>query len=103
MDGVWVSGRGSLRWLSVRWPFVPLKVVGAESAFDCGTMPCDAFEADPSDQPSLQRGAPFMQLLHGVSFAAVFADTTAWPAIWGIPEDLYKANLVFDPKSSLAR
>ncbi|GIR68862.1 MAG: hypothetical protein CM15mP74_01130 [Halieaceae bacterium] len=51
------SLEGALRWPLWCAGFVPLKVVGAESAFDCGTMPCDAFEADPSDQPSLQRGA----------------------------------------------
>ena len=37
--------------------FIPLKVVGAESGFDCGTIPCDPIATDASDQPSLQRGA----------------------------------------------
>jgi ubiquinol-cytochrome c reductase cytochrome b subunit len=37
--------------------FIPLKVVGAESAYDCGTMPCDQIELDIQNQPSLQNGA----------------------------------------------
>ena len=32
---------------------LPLQVVGAESAYDCGTIPCDAIEADRSEQPAL--------------------------------------------------
>ena len=37
--------------------WLPLKAVGAESAYDCGTIPCDEFVADASDQASLQHGA----------------------------------------------
>ena len=36
---------------------IPLQVVGAESQYDCGTIPCDPIATDPADQPSLQRGA----------------------------------------------
>jgi ubiquinol-cytochrome c reductase cytochrome b subunit len=54
--------------------FLPLKAVGAESAYDCGTIPCDAFEADPTDKPSLQRGAAlYAELLHGLPLAPVFS------------------------------
>ncbi len=35
----------------------PLKVVGAESAYDCGTIPCEEFNSDFEDKASLQRGA----------------------------------------------
>ena len=37
--------------------WLPLKAVGAESAYDCGSIPCDEFVADASDQASLQHGA----------------------------------------------
>ncbi|GAB1262224.1 ubiquinol-cytochrome c reductase [Aurantivibrio plasticivorans] len=37
--------------------FLPLKAVGAESAYACGTIPCDEFEANFDDKASLQRGA----------------------------------------------
>jgi ubiquinol-cytochrome c reductase cytochrome b subunit len=37
--------------------FIPLKAVGAESEFDCGSIPCDAFKADLGNKESLQRGA----------------------------------------------
>ena len=73
--------------------FLPLKVVGAESAFDCGTMPCDAFRADPSDQPSLQRGAAlyasYCMGCHSLQYSRQPRGQDL-----GIPEDLYKANLV---------
>ncbi len=53
--------------------FLPLKVVGAESAYDCGTIPCDAFEADPTDQPSLQREQLFMPVTVWVPLITVFS------------------------------
>src|SRR6056300_1260388 len=57
MDGGmgFLQSLGTLIFIAVM-TFLPLKVVGAESAYDCGTIPCDAFEADPTDKPSLQRG-----------------------------------------------
>jgi ubiquinol-cytochrome c reductase cytochrome b subunit len=36
---------------------MPLKVVGAESAYDCGAIPCDEIELDAGDKASLQNGA----------------------------------------------
>ena len=36
---------------------LPLKAVGAESGKSCGTIDCDAFEAELTDHASLQRGA----------------------------------------------
>ena len=36
---------------------VATQAVGAESAYDCGSIPCDEFVADASDQASLQHGA----------------------------------------------
>ena len=81
--------------------FVPLKVVGAESAFDCGTMPCDAFEADPSDQPSLQRGAALYASYCMGCHSLQYSRHNRVARDLGIPEDLYKANLVFDPEIKL--
>ena len=72
-------------------------MVGADSQFDCGTIPCDAIETDPSDKPSLQRGstlyANYCMGCHSLQYSRhnrVARDL-------GIPEDLYKANLMFDP------
>ena len=36
--------------------FLPIKVVGAESKFSCGTIECDPFEANLKDHASLQNG-----------------------------------------------
>lgn len=76
---------------------LPLKAVGAESAFDCGTMPCDAFEADPSDQASLQHGAAlYMNYCMGCH-SLQYSRYNRVARDLGIPEDLYMANLMFDP------
>jgi ubiquinol-cytochrome c reductase cytochrome b subunit len=81
--------------------FLPLKVVGAESAYDCGTMACDAFEADPSDQPSLQRGAALYASYCMGCHSLQYSRYNRVARDLGIPEDLYKANLVFDPEIKL--
>jgi len=81
--------------------FLPLKVVGAESAYDCGTMPCDAFEADQSDQPSLQRGAALYASYCMGCHSLQYSRHNRVARDLGIPEDLYKANLVFDPEIKL--
>ena len=78
---------------------LPLKAVGAESQFDCGTIPCDDFNADP----------------HGTNLLYSAAWRCTLTTVWGchslqysrynrvardldVPEDLYKANLLFDPE-----
>ena len=81
--------------------FLPLKVVGAESAYDCGTIPCDAFEADPTDQPSLQRGAALYASYCMGCHSLQYSRHNRVARDLGIPEDLYKANLVFDPDIKL--
>jgi len=81
--------------------FLPLKVVGAESAYNCGTIPCDAFEADQSDQPSLQRGAALYASYCMGCHSLQYARHNRVARDLGIPEDLYKANLVFDPEIKL--
>ena len=81
--------------------FLPLKVVGAESAYDCGTIPCDAFEADPTDKPSLQRGAALYASYCMGCHSLQYSRHNRVARDLGIPEDLYKANLVFDPEIKL--
>ncbi|MDA9191301.1 cytochrome b N-terminal domain-containing protein [Luminiphilus sp.] len=81
--------------------FLPLKVVGAESAYDCGTIPCDAFEADQGDQPSLQRGAAMYASYCMGCHSLQYSRHNRVARDLGIPEDLYKANLVFDPEIKL--
>jgi ubiquinol-cytochrome c reductase cytochrome b subunit len=81
--------------------FLPLKVVGAESAYDCGTIPCDAFEADATDKPSLQRGAALYANYCMGCHSLQYSRHNRVARDLGIPEDLYKGNLVFDPEIKL--
>jgi ubiquinol-cytochrome c reductase cytochrome b subunit len=81
--------------------FLPLKVVGAESAYNCGTMSCDAFEADAGDKPSLQRGAALYANYCMGCHSLQYSRHNRVARDLGIPEDLYKANLVFDPEIKL--
>ena len=96
---VWQSMATLLCWCVMT--FLPLKVVGAESAYDCGTIPCDAFEADPSDKPSLQRGAALYASYCMGCHSLQYSRHNRVARDLGIPEDLYKANLVFDPEIKL--
>ena len=80
---------------------LPLKVVGAESAYNCGTMPCDVFEADDTDKPSLQRGAALYANYCMGCHSLQYSRHNRVARDLGIPEDLYKANLVFDPEIKL--
>ena len=93
--GVW----GSLGGLALiaALTFLPLKAVGAEAAFDCGSMPCDEFTADPHDQASLQRGAAlYMNYCMGCH-SLKYSRYNRVAEDLGIPEDLMEANLIFDP------
>jgi len=81
--------------------FLPLKVVGAESAHDCGTIPCDPFEADATDKPSLQRGAALYANYCMGCHSLQYSRHNRVARDLGIPEDLYKGNLVFDPEIKL--
>jgi ubiquinol-cytochrome c reductase cytochrome b subunit len=76
---------------------IPLQVVGAESAYDCGTIPCDDITTDPSNQPSLQRGASvYMNYCMGCH-SLQYSRYNRVARDLGIPVDLYQANLMFDP------
>ena len=77
--------------------FVPLKVVGAESEYDCGAIPCDEMDPDPSDQVSLQHGAQlYMNYCMGCH-SLQYARYNRMAEDLGIPEDLVEENLIFDP------
>ncbi len=77
--------------------FLPLKAVGAESAFNCGSIPCDEFAADPADKASLQHGAKmYMNYCMGCH-SLKYARYNRVAADLGIPEDLFIENLMFDP------
>ncbi len=93
--GVWGSLGGLALILALT--ILPLKAVGAESAYDCGSIPCDEFKADPSDKPSLQNGAKlYMNYCMGChSLQYQRYNRTARDL--GIPDDLFLENLIFDP------
>ncbi|MEK9928392.1 MAG: cytochrome b N-terminal domain-containing protein, partial [Halieaceae bacterium] len=76
---------------------IPLQVVGAESAYNCGTMVCDEIETDPSNQPSLQRGAALYTNYCMGCHSLQYSRYNRVARDLGIPEDLYQANLMFDP------
>jgi ubiquinol-cytochrome c reductase cytochrome b subunit len=80
---------------------IPLKVVGAESGFDCGTIPCDHIETDAADKPSLQRGAALYTNYCMGCHSLQYSRHNRVARDLGIPEDLYKANLMFDPETKI--
>ena len=93
--GFWGSMGGLL--LIGALTFLPLKAVGAESAFDCGSIPCDEFAADPADKASLQQGARmYMNYCMGCH-SLKYTRYNRVAADLGIPEDLFIDNLMFDP------
>ncbi|MFK7975392.1 MAG: ubiquinol-cytochrome c reductase, partial [Halioglobus sp.] len=93
--GFWGSMGGLALILALT--FIPLKVVGAESAYKCGSMECDTIEVDAGDQPSLQRGAQvYMNYCMGCH-SLQYSRYNRVAEDLGIPEDLFKANLMHDP------
>ncbi len=76
---------------------LPLKAVAAGAEYECGTMPCDEFVANPGDKASLQRGAQmYMNYCMGCH-SLQYSRYNRVAADLGIPEDLFQANLMFDP------
>ncbi len=76
---------------------LPLKAVASASEYECGTIPCDKFVADPRDKASLQRGAQiYMNYCMGCH-SLQYSRYNRVAADLGIPEDLFLANLMFDP------
>ncbi len=77
---------------------LPLKAVGAESAYDCGSIPCDDFSADPTDKASLQRGAKLYMNYCFACHSLQYSRYNRVAADLGIPDDLFAENLIFDPE-----
>ncbi|MEH6580398.1 MAG: ubiquinol-cytochrome c reductase [Halioglobus sp.] len=76
---------------------LPLKAVGSESSFNCGSMPCDEFTADPRDKASLQSGAKmYMNYCLGCH-SMQYSRYNRVASDLGIPEDMMQGNLIFDP------
>ena len=93
--GFWGSMGGLALILALT--ILPLKAVGAESAYKCGSMPCDEFKADPHDKASLQNGARlYMNYCMGCH-SLQYSRYNRVAEDLGIPEDLFQANLMFDP------
>jgi ubiquinol-cytochrome c reductase cytochrome b subunit len=78
---------------------LPLKAVGAESAFDCGTIACDHISVDANDKASLQSGAQmymnYCMACHSMKYARY--ERTAVDI--GVPIDLFETHLKFDGMS----
>jgi len=97
--GFWGSMAGLALILALT--ILPLKAVGAESAYNCGSMPCDEFHADASDKPSLQNGARlYMNYCMGCH-SLQYARYNRVAKDLGIPEDLFAENLIFDPDEKI--
>lgn len=99
MDGgIGVFGSLAGLILILALTFIPLKVVGAESEYDCGTMPCDQIETDMSDKASLQHGAQvYMNYCMGCH-SLKYARYNRVAEDLGIPIDLMRGNLIADPE-----
>lgn len=75
--------------------WLPLKAVGAESAYDCGTIPCEQFDADMTDKASLQNGAKwYMNYCYGCH-STKYARFERVADDLGIPHEIALENLVF--------
>jgi ubiquinol-cytochrome c reductase cytochrome b subunit len=90
---------GSLGGLAIilTLTILPLKAVGAESGHKCGTIDCDEIVVDPMNKSSLQKGAMlYMNYCMGCH-SLQYSRSNRVATDLGIPEDLYEANLKFDP------
>lgn len=76
--------------------FIPLKAVGAESAYKCGSIPCDEVDIDLHDQASLQSGAQiymnYCMGCHSMQYSRYERVATDL----GIPPQMMIDNLIFD-------
>ena len=79
--------------------FLPLKAAGAESAFKCGTMPCDSIDIDITNKESLQSGAAvymnYCMACHSLQYARYERTATDLD----IPVDLFEQYLKFEGMS----
>jgi ubiquinol-cytochrome c reductase cytochrome b subunit len=74
---------------------VPIKAVGAEGAFKCGSIPCDEMTPDLHDKASLQRGAKYFVNYCMGCHSAKFSRYGRVADDLDIPHDLMMDNLVF--------
>jgi ubiquinol-cytochrome c reductase cytochrome b subunit len=98
--GFWGSLAGLALILALT--ILPLKAVGAESEFACGSMPCDQIEVDPLDKASLQSGAKYYMNYCMGCHSLKYARYNRVAADLGIPEDMLMGNLIFDPNTKVA-
>lgn len=77
---------------------LPLKVVGADASHACGSIDCDDIQVDASDTASLQRGAALYTNYCMGCHSLQYSRHNRVARDLGIPEDLYQANLMFDPE-----
>jgi ubiquinol-cytochrome c reductase cytochrome b subunit len=97
--GVWGSLAGLALILALT--ILPLKAVGSEQEFDCGSMACDEISVNPHDKASLQNGAKmYMNYCMGCH-SLKYARYNRVAGDLGIPEDLFLANLVFNPNTKI--
>ncbi len=97
--GFWGSMVGLALILALT--ILPLKAVGAESSFNCGTMACDDFTATPRDKASLQNGAKmYMNYCLGCH-SMQYARYNRVGTDLDIPEDLLQKHLIFDPSEKV--
>ena len=97
--GFWGSMGGLALILALT--ILPLRAVGAESAFNCGSMPCDEISVDPHNKESLQNGARlYMNYCMGCH-SLQYSRYNRVAQDLGIPEDLFQANLMFDPSEKI--
>ena len=70
--GMGVFGSLGVLILILALAIIPLKAVAAESAYDCGQIPCAELDLDLSDTDSLQRGSAlfvnYCMGCHGLQF-----------------------------------
>lgn len=88
-----------LVWLGVLFfvvmTVVPIKAVAGGGAFACGSIPCDTYQVDLKDKPSLQRGAKwFINYCMGCH-SAKYSRYERVADDLGIPHDVMMKQLVF--------
>lgn len=78
---------------------VPIRAVGAEAAYDCGSIPCDDMQPDLTNTESLQRGARhFVNYCMGCH-EAKFSRYERVATDLGIPEEIMMEQLVFSDQA----
>jgi ubiquinol-cytochrome c reductase cytochrome b subunit len=88
-----------LVWLGVLFfvimTVLPIKAVAAGGAFDCGSIPCDEYEADLSDKASLQNGAKWFMNYCLACHTAQYSRYERVADDLGIPHKVMMDALVF--------